>query len=236
LQDTDRASVLELTIELGVPILLGSPHLEAKDTIFNSAFLVPDDGSAPERYDKVRLVSFGEYIPWRAFFDLIGLEKVAYSMGVGDFSAGDAVSVFDVKGTKLSPLICFEDTFPSLSRRARNKGAELIVVITNDAWFGQSGAPYQHLQASVFRAIENGIPIVRAANTGVSAFVLGDGKVVDRVKNENGYDTFVMGGLVRSIRPGGSETTYVQFGYWFPVICLGVLVFTLMVTLKKREL
>ena len=100
------------------------------------------------------------------------------------------------------------------------KGAEFLVVITNDAWFGKSAAPYQHLQASVFRAIENGVPVIHTANTGVSAFIDRTGKVVDRVKDQQGSDIFIAGGLIRPVELGSGKTFYRKWGYQFPIYCL----------------
>ena len=249
--DPERARILRLAKELEVPILLGSPHLELlpgtdeREIPYNSAYLISPQQSSPglnlgyslnggpavERYDKVHLVSFGEYVPWRFLFGPLGLERFAYSLGVSDFEAGKDVKVFSLKEngkekSRFSVLICFEDTFPFLARRSAEKGAEFLVVITNDAWFGKSAAPYQHLQASVFRAIENGIPVIRSANTGVSAFIDREGMVTDRVKDRHGNDTFIAGGLIRpvelSIGAGLKPvpTVYRKWGYQFPIYCL----------------
>lgn len=223
--DLERDRVLRLSKELKIPILLGSPHIELlvkdREVAYNSAYLVNPKSLEEDRYDKVRLVPFGEYVPWRKFFGPLGIERFAYSLGVSDFERGRDVKVFSLPKTRnFSVLICFEDTFPYLARRAVNKGAQFLIVITNDAWFGKSAAPYQHLQASVFRAIENGVPVIQAANTGVSAFIDPSGKVIDRIKDQYGHDTFVAGGLVRSIALAERETFYRKRGYQFPFYCL----------------
>jgi apolipoprotein N-acyltransferase len=228
-----------------VPILLGSPHLESiRDGVlegpvieipYNSAYLVDDQNSAIERYDKIRLVSFGEYVPWRAFFGPLGIERLAYSFGVSDFQAGKDFKVFSLKDKhRFSVLICFEDTFPFLARKFAGRGAEFLIVMTNDAWFGESAAPYQHLQASIFRAIENGIPVIRSANTGVSAFIDRKGKVTDRVKDKYGNDTFIAGGLLRSVELRQGETAYQKWGHWFPLFSLVFLMSSLILNWKRR--
>ena len=218
--DSERVRILRLVKELEVPILLGSPHLE-NEIPYNSAYLVDHESPVVERYDKIRLVAFGEYVPWRFLFGPLGLERFAYSLGVSDFEAGKDVKVFSLEEKhRLSVLICFEDTFPFLARRSVEKGAEFLVVITNDAWFGKSAAPYQHLQASVFRAIENGVPVIHTANTGVSAFIDRTGKVVDRVKDQQGSDIFIAGGLIRPVELGSGKTFYRKWGYQFPIYCL----------------
>ncbi len=224
-RDPDRSRVFSLASELNVPILVGSPHMEfsssEKEIAFNSAYLVTPPFENIERYDKVRLVPFGEFIPWSFLFRPLGLERLAYSLGVSDFYAGTRMHVFSpAPNRKFSVLICFEDIFPELARAAVRQGAQFLVVITNDAWFAKSAAPYQHLQASIFRAIENGVPVVRAANTGVSAFVSDRGKVLDRVKDQKGRDIFIGGGLVREVTRSRAITWYQRGGHYFPIFCL----------------
>lgn len=224
-QDRDRSRVFSLVSELKVPILVGSPHMEfsspEKEVAFNSAYLVTPPFESIERYDKIRLVPFGEFVPWSFLFQPLGLERLAYSLGVSDFYAGTDMHVFSpTPNRKFSVLICFEDIFPELARAAVRKGAQFLVVMTNDAWFHKSAAPHQHLQASVFRAIENGVPVVRAANTGVSAFISDGGKVLDRVKDQKGQDIFIGGGLVREMTSSRVMTLYQRGGYYFPAVCL----------------
>ena len=244
--DREHERVLYLERELKVPILLGSPHLEFsagnQEIAYNSAYLIDDRLSFDNRYDKVRLVSFGEYVPWRPFFGFLGIERFAYSLGVSDFVAGKDMKVFSLQSKTqchFSVLICFEDTFPHLARQAVEKGAEFLIVITNDAWFSKSAAPYQHLQASVFRAIENGVPLIRSANTGVSAFIDSRGEVLDRVKDKRGHDTFIAGGLVGSVSVGNAKTFYREKGYHFPLYCLifvlAGLIFTLVVGVRRNS-
>ena len=239
-KDPERARVLALERELKIPILLGSPYLEpvagnGGGIAYNSAYLIDHRLTTEERYDKIRLVSFGEYVPWRRFFGLFGLERFAYSLGVSDFEAGGAEKVFSLAGrSRFSVLICFEDTFPFLSRESVERGAQFLVVITNDAWFSKSAAAYQHLQASVFRAIENGVPVIRSANTGVSAFIDQRGKVLDRVKDQRGSDTFIAGGLVRSVSPSNEKTFYRTNGYRLPIYCLIFALMSCIFTFREK--
>ncbi len=238
--DQERERVIQLERELQIPILFGSPHLEFpiqdREVAYNSAYLVDHRLPVENRYDKVRLVPFGEYVPWRKFFGPLGIERFAYSLGVSDFERGKDLKVFSLdEKHRFSVLICFEDTFPYLSKSAVDRGAQFLVVMTNDAWFGKSAAPYQHLQASVFRAIENGVPVIRAANTGVSAFITNRGEVLDRVKDQHGHDTFIAGGLVRSVLLGGEKTFYRTRGYQFPLWCLVFVLGSFIVTLNRRK-
>ncbi|OGW98528.1 MAG: apolipoprotein N-acyltransferase [Omnitrophica bacterium RIFCSPLOWO2_12_FULL_44_17] len=234
--DLDGTLVFQLVSELKTPLLIGAPHLEAlregitmvdsNTKVYNSAYLIDESRSFGNRYDKIRLVPFGEFIPWQNLFRLFGLDIVAHSLGVSDFTAGREMKVFNLKNKyPFASLICFEDTFPSLARLAVKKGAKFLVVITNDAWFSVSAAPYQHLQASVFRAIENGVPVVRAANTGISAFIDAEGRVLDRVKDQGDHDIFIAGGLSRIIEISDQKTIYQRWGYYFPWICLALFCF-----------
>lgn len=213
----------------------GEAQEVATEVSYNSAFLVDDQSSVVERYDKMRLVPFGEYVPWRLIFGPIGIERLAYSFGVSDFVAGKEAKVFSLKEKhQFSVLICFEDIFPFLARRFAEKGAEFLIVITNDAWFGKSAAPYQHLQASIFRAIENGIPLIRSANTGVSAFIDRTGRVIDRVKDRYGNDIFIAGGLLRSVELRKEKTFYRKWGYQFPFYGLAFVGIGFIVSLRTK--
>ncbi|MBI2167473.1 MAG: apolipoprotein N-acyltransferase [Candidatus Omnitrophica bacterium] len=223
-RELEAGRVRALVRKIETPLLVGSPHQE-DDGFFNSAYLLDRSGDTLQRYDKIRLVPFGEYVPWKPVFGF--LERYAYSLGVGDFNAGREWTVFGLgeSGPKFSVLVCFEDIFPGVARKFVGQGADFLTVITNDAWFGRSSAPYQHLQASIFRAIENGVSVVRAANSGVSGFITPEGRVAERVKNQEGKDTFVMGGMTYPVVWAKEKTFYRRGGWIFPVVCLaGVLV------------
>jgi apolipoprotein N-acyltransferase len=125
------------------------------------------------RYDKIHLVPYGEYVPLKKFFPFI------YKMveGIGAFYPGQNISLLNLPEASFGVLICYEVIFPDLTRRFVKKGALFLVNITNDAWFGKTSAPYQHLSMAVFRAIENRRFIARAANTGISAFIDATGEI-----------------------------------------------------------
>ncbi|MDG1286235.1 MAG: apolipoprotein N-acyltransferase [Rickettsiales bacterium] len=130
-------------------------------SFFNSVHAVRPDGSVETTYDKVRLVPFGEFVPLRG---ILPVEKITH--GIQDFVHGEGAKSLHVKGVPaFQPLICYETIFPEF----KSEGARWLLNVTNDAWFGQSAGPYQHLQMARFRAVEQGIPMVRAANTGISA-------------------------------------------------------------------
>jgi apolipoprotein N-acyltransferase len=170
--------LLHLVREIKTPVLFGSVGWRAKGletvTLFNRAYLVSATAEVLGFYDKIQLVPFGEYVP---FHDnvLFFLDKLVE--GIGDFAAGKTPTVFSLPWGKFGVLICYEGIFPDLARRFVSQGADLLINITNDAWFGRSSAPYLHLVMEAMRAVENRVPVVRAANTGFSAVVDWDGQV-----------------------------------------------------------
>ncbi len=224
-RDELASGVRNLARTLQLPLLVGSCHLETLSEVYNSAYLIDGRGTLRERYDKQYLVPFGEYVPLKPIFGW--LEPVAYAMGVSDFYGGNQSVVFKMPNDNayFSVLICFEDVFPNLARRAAESGAQWLAVITNDAWFGKSPAARQHLQASVFRAVENGLPVVRSANTGVSAFISATGVVSGRVHDKAGRDIFVTGEKTQSVDLFDQKTFYGRAGWIFPYAVSILLIF-----------
>lgn len=172
------------------PLLFGSPAVrfdtDRKPFLLNSAYLLSPDGQLLGRYDKQHLVPFGEYIPLKSSL-LFFLEKLVE--GIGDFQAGPGPTVLSfqlkepdgggpARRVKVGVVICYEVIFPDLVRRMATSGAEFLVTITNDAWFGDSSAPYQHFSMVVFRSVENHLAFVRAANTGISGFIDPFGRII----------------------------------------------------------
>ncbi len=167
--------VRQLPRETGAHLLFGSPAYVAKQgdhQSLNSAFLLSPQGKLLGRSDKVHLVPFGEYVPLKPFLPFI--DKLV--VGIGDFSPGK-IEPLDLNGHALGVLVCYEAIFPGLARDYVNSGSDLLVNITNDAWFGRSSAPAQHLAMVRLRAVENRIWIARAANTGISAFISPSGRI-----------------------------------------------------------
>lgn len=171
-----RQELQSLVQRIGSPLLVGSPDYgeDGGTRYFNSAFLLSPGTDSMEKYDKMHLVPFGEYVPWRRFFPFI--DKLV--VGIGDFSPGREAKIFSVPAGRFGVTICFEAIFPELARAYRAKGAQFLVNITNDAWFGRTSAPYQHLAMATARAVENGFYLVRAANTGISALITPEGRIV----------------------------------------------------------
>ncbi len=203
-----------LAQEAGHPLLFGSPTYVrdgGQDVMYNSAFLVGPDATVLGRYDKIHLVPFGEYIPLRRL--LFFLDKLV--AGIGEFRSGEAYTVMAIPPGRFAVLICFEAIFPDLVRHFVRLGAQFLVNITNDAWFGYSPASYQHLSMVVFRAVENRLPIVRAANTGISAVIDSTGRLSQQT------DLFVRTWVKARIAPAGGATTfYTRWGDLFAYGCI----------------
>ena len=181
----ETQEVLDLARKVDTPLLIGANTSEGLDS-FNSAVLISERGKVVDRYDKIHLVPYGEYVP---FSDKIPFLHRLVLGELGEFTPGKEYKAFSLHPSpftnevKFATLICFEDIFPKISKKLVQNGAEFLVVITNDAWYGKSGAPYQHAAASVFRAIENRVPIVRCANTGYSCFIDPRGRIYDSIED-----------------------------------------------------
>ncbi len=184
---------------------------------YNSAFLTDSRGEILGRFNKIKLLLFGEYLPFSKYIP--SLKQL--SPASGDYVPGSDLNLMkiDKLGVKIAPLICYEDIIPSFSRRFKNKGANLLINLTNDAWFGKTIAAHQHLLLSVPRAVENRTYLIRATNTGVSAIIDPLGRVVLK------SDIFVqktLSGEVSLMNNG--NTFYVNYGHYFYILCL---IFTL---------
>jgi apolipoprotein N-acyltransferase len=204
----------DLAREIKIPILFGSPHREKIDSeiiYFNSAYLLSESGDTLNRYDKMHLVPFGEFVPFRKI--LFFIEKLVVM--IGDFGRGTEATVMQTAGNRVGVSICYEMIFPDLMRQAVKNGANFLVNITNDAWFGKSAASYQHMSMGALRAVENRVPIVRAANTGISGTIEATGKLRDET------ELFTEEFRVTQITPAtGGKTFYSLNGDIFSWLCL----------------
>ncbi len=212
--------VREVSRSTGAFLLLGSPAYEIVDhspRYLNSAFLLGTGGEILGRSDKIHLVPFGEYVPFGRFFPFV--DKLV--VGVGDFSPG-VINPLPMNGAMAGVLVCFEGIFPELGRKYVREGSDLLVNITNDAWFGRSSAPYQHLGMTRFRAIENRIWVARAANTGITAFISPSGRITSETRL---FETAV---LEEEIGLGAHASFYTRTGDVFPMIFVGISLFWLL--------
>ncbi|MFA5339890.1 MAG: apolipoprotein N-acyltransferase [Candidatus Omnitrophota bacterium] len=240
--ETDQAlrdKVTALAKEVNTYLLVGTQteRVPQKVRYFNSAVLISNKGEMVRRYDKIHLVPFGEYVPLGNSF--LSFIKKRYDMGE-DYTAGKDYTIFEIptqkgevlsgakgKQVKFGVLICFEDVFPEISRNFVRLGADFLVVITNDAWYMKTAAPFQHAQPSVFRAVENRVNVVRCANTGYSCFINQAGKITQEVKDLKGDKIFVTGFAAAHITPGKARTLYLKYGDAFAWLCAGVFLFDL---------
>ncbi len=191
----------------GCGILLNTPY-EAGERTFNSVLLVGPDGSV-ERADKRHLVPFGEYVPLRSWLPFLGtIARMA-----GDFSAADSISLLDWRGARLGAAVCYEVVFPGEVAELVRAGATALVTVTNDAWYGASSAPWQHLRAARFRAAENRRWLLRAAITGVSARIAPDGSVWDQL------GVGAEGTLIADFQPRTDLTPYTRAPWLVPLLC-----------------
>ncbi|MCX5477866.1 apolipoprotein N-acyltransferase [Kaistia geumhonensis] len=180
------------------------PDPDAEGRVFNSIYVIGEDGVIRDAYDKVHLVPFGEYLPFDSFFSRFGLHQMVALPG--GFSSGRRLRTMEIDGAPpFGPLICYEIIFPGAAIDGRQRPAWLLNV-TNDGWFGDTPGPHQHLQQAIVRAVEEGLPLARAANTGISAIVDPYGRV--RVSLELGKAGIVDGGLPAALPP----TLYSRWG------------------------
>ena|SRR3989338_3110292 len=224
----------DFAAELKIPLLLGVV-IQAGEDYYNSALLISRDGEVVKQHDKLHLVPFGEYIPLRNIFPFLSAV-----VPIGDFTPGKEYTLFPApvkesflgKDGFFSVLICFEDTVPEISRGFVSRGANLLVNITNDAWFQDTKAPFLHLQASVFRAIENRRPLIRAANTGVSCFIDKFGKIRKQVEGDHGKSTHVAGYAITGVALNNERTFYTKYGDVFTYLCFSGILWTI---IKRRR-
>jgi apolipoprotein N-acyltransferase len=199
----------------------GEEHLRS----YNSAFLLNPKGKVVAGYRKRRLVIFGEYIPFGRWLPV--LQHLA-PIGAG-FQAGTAPVPFHMESldATTSVLICFEDNFPHQAREHAQPQTDFLLNLTNDGWFGESAAQWQHLANAVFRSVENGIPLVRCANNGISCWVDERGRIHSgRLKN--GRDVYEAGFEIVTVRFGSEpRTVYRRTGDLFGWGCVAVTTFML---------
>jgi apolipoprotein N-acyltransferase len=226
-----QLQLIALANRARAPILFGSPALrfypDRRPYLLNSAYLLSPDGQLLGRYDKHHLVPFGEYIPFKSSL-LFFLDKLVE--GIGDFEAGPGPTILTMTPkprsvatgmagktpapVKFGVAICYEVIFPNLVRQFAANGAEFLVTVTNDAWFGRSAAPAQHFAMVVFRSVENHLAFARAANTGISGFIDPFGRIVEATP------IFTEQAVRTTMQVWRPETFYSRHGDVFAYVCV----------------
>jgi apolipoprotein N-acyltransferase len=214
------AELQERVRQARIYLIFGNDDREARDDrterFWVGAKMLTPQGDLGLRYHKIRLVPFGEYVPVQSVLTLGGRVSAKVVKQVSDFTPGEEYSTGLVDGHKVGVFICYEAIFPDAVREFAAAGAELLVNITNDAWYGRTSAPHQHMAMAAFRAVENGKYLVRAANTGFTAVVDPRGRVLQRT------GLFERTMLVRDVAFVPGVTFYARHGDVFAWSCLAL--------------
>ena len=218
LQEQIPDSIVQLLTKNNGALLIGGPRYTGQSgdyTFYNSAFLLTKNG-IKQFHDKIHLLPFGEYFPL-GFIDVL---RNSYA-GPRRYTEGSTYTVLASPAGKLGALLCFEIIFPELVRGFVRNGAEILVTISNDAWFGRTSAHYQHFSMAVFRAVEFRRPVLRSANTGISGYIDAAGRIVSKI------DPFQEGVIICSPALGHGESFYCRYGDLFAYVCMGCFLFFL---------
>jgi apolipoprotein N-acyltransferase len=222
-----KAELYRFSRETGTTLLLGTNETTLSNQLpdyHNAALCLHPDDSLSQYY-KMHLVPFGEYIPYKKVFFFI--EKM--TQAIGGLTPGKEFVLHKFEGKKFGSPICFEIIFPGLVRKFVKKGAEFLVTITNDGWYGASSAPYQHFAIAVVRAVENRRFLLRSATTGVSGIIDPYGRVIART------DLMTQTFLTESIAPRNTITPYTRYGDFAPVAGLTLNLVFLILAWVYRE-
>jgi apolipoprotein N-acyltransferase len=211
-----RTALVEMARRTGIWTVSGSigvapatPSVGQGPAVFNSAVLISPHAEWVARYDKVHLVPFGEYLPFPRLFAFAG----GLTKEVGEFQRGRSREPLNAGGTKLGIFICYESVFPNEVRESAAEGAQVLVNISNDGWYGDSGAYAQHLNQTRMRAIENDRWLLSATDTGVTASIDPWGRIVQQIPRKQ------RAALVAPYALTSVTTFYTRYGDWFAYVC-----------------
>ena len=222
------------------PLFTGSLTYDADargERFFNSVILFDANGRVLGFSDKQILMPFGEFMPFGSIFPVLK----SISPQTGDFQAGTAVKPLDVPGVaRFAPLNCYEDLRATIARRAVHDGrAQILFAVANDGWFGDSSEQWQHMANSVFRTVENGLPLVRCSNNGVTCLIDGRGRIENIFRDKSGseYGTGTLTVEIPLLQPGqkSSATFYNRHGDWFGWGCVGMTMLVLLPRLRRKD-
>jgi apolipoprotein N-acyltransferase len=185
---------------------------------FNAAVFMEKSGDIQNIYNKIHLVPFGEYVPWEKWLPFLRW----FTPITGSFQSGRELTIFTVpeNGEKFGALICFEDVVPNLVRKFVQNGAQFMVNLTNDGWFKESAAPFQHAANAIFRAVENRVPLIRSTNTGFTCVIGPHGNIIASAR---AFETGILRVSV-PIPPPRAPTFYTKHGDIFAFSCIGLAV------------
>lgn len=223
-----QAWMAKMAREANSYLVIGSTALQAEaggqSQMFNSALIVNPAGGVVGRYDKIHLVPFGEYVPLRDLLFFAG----KLTREVGDFSRGTERHVFDLNGTRMGVFICYESIYPGEVRQFAASGAQVLINISDDGWFGHTGAPAQHLQMARMRAIENHRWVLISTNSGLTVSIDPVGRVVRMAKPD------VRTALVAPYAPLAETTVYTRYGDFFAWTCVVISLLAVLVRWRIR--
>ena len=206
---TFREPISKLARESQAWLVVGSIGVDSPRTVFNSASVVSPTGEWDGRYSKIHLVPFGEYVPFASLFSFAS----GLTQAVGNFTRGTSHAPLQAGDRKIGIFICYESIFPNEVRQLVAQGADLLVNISNDGWYGDSGAWAQHLNQARMRALENSRWLLRDTNTGLTASIDPYGRIVARLPRKTRAALAAPYGLTKV------TTFYSEHGDWFPVLC-----------------
>lgn len=225
-KDTEfRETIAAFTTRNRTSVLFNSLEPAPAGGAYNAAVLVNEEGRPVSQYDKIRLLPFGEYVPLPRWIPGVQLVPVM----VGDFTPGAKYPLMPLGQTRAGVFICFESAFPSIARRFADEGADVLINISNDGYLGPTPVMQQHLANAVFRAVENGRPVLRVTNTGITAYISGRGEVRDATR---GFEPAVR---TWTISPAGDgKTFYTKYGDLFVSVCAALSLLIFVAPLVKK--
>jgi apolipoprotein N-acyltransferase len=239
--DFAPASAAMIRRGIAAPVVIGADTYDSQhDAAYNSALLLDRNGMVAGRYDKVRLLAFGEYMPGLEYFPWL---KNLLPAAAGRFTAGAGPSLLSLQDAagriwSLGPVICYEDILAGYLRHVGELHPNLLVNLTVDSWYGARTEPWEHLALAVFATVELRVGMVRSVNSGVSALIDPNGRLLQKTYADDPYrqPRAADGIVVSAPRMEGGHTVYVRYGNWFACLCIAVTVLIGVIALRSHRL